>query len=139
MSSESGYKPLWALDQVLADLMRWQFGALLAERAKWQGAEPHAVSLAVQDYRRRILGACLRHAGLDPGSLVGVKGDAAAWELILVEEFLKRLEQIAPMGEAREALTRFAHGQYFKYSRRVAFLMQLDKRLPCAYGQAAGN
>lgn len=135
----SDYKPLWALDQVLADLMRWQFGEILIQRADWQGAEPHAVSQAVQDYRRRILSACLRHAGLDPGALAGVKGDAAAWEPVLVEEFLRRLEQIAPLGAAREALTRFAHGQYFKYSRRVAFLMQLEKRLPCAYGEAAGN
>lgn len=137
MSTSGTERQVWALDQVLADLLRWQFGALLMRRAGWDGPDPDRVSLAVQDYRRRILSACLRHTGLDPGALAGVKGDAAAWEPVLVEEFLGHLRQMAPFGEAEVKLRRFAHGQYFKYSRRVLYLMQLGPPLPCAYGEQA--
>jgi hypothetical protein len=135
MSGVGELREVWALDRILADLLRWQFGALLIQRAGWQAADPDRVTLAVQDYRRRILGACLRYSGLDPGALVGVRGPAATWETPLVEEFMGQLGQIAPLGEAEIKLRRFAHGQYFKYSRRVYHLMQLPPpHLPSAYG-----
>jgi hypothetical protein len=132
MSGAVAKKP-WGLIQVLGDLLRWQFGELLIQRAGWSGAEPGDVNLAVQEFRRRILAGCLRLNGLDPQALSGLPQDPAAWEPILVAEFLDDLRALAPLGSAEDKLTRFAHGQYFKYSRRVALLMQLESKLPCAY------
>ena len=124
----------WTLEQVQQDLQRWQFGALLAQRAKWEGPDPLEVDAAVQSYRRRILAAALQCAGREEGlGLPPLAGDAAAWELPLVRGFLSELESLAPMGAALAPLTRFAHGQYFKYSRRVAWLLKLEEKLPCAY------
>lgn len=133
MSGASAPAP-WDLERVLADLRRWQFGALLAERARWSAPDPLAVDQAVQAFRLRILAACLVHAGRDESLPLRLPaGDAGSWETPLVEDFLDGLKGLAPFGEAEAALTRFAHGQYFKYSRRVASLMALEAKLPCAY------
>ncbi len=119
---------------MLADLRRWQFGALLASRARWDAPDPAAIDRAVQAYRLRILAACLRHAGRPEKIEAALpEGEAAAWELHLVGGFLESLRALAPLGGAEAALTRFAHGQYFKYSRRVALLMGIEAKLPCAY------
>lgn len=131
-------KPAMTFADVLADLLRWQFGELLAQRAGWRGADPDAVTQAVQDFRRRILSACLRQAGLDPGAGYGLPADQGAWEQVLVDEFLDGLRAIAPLGGAEDKLKRFAYGQFFKYSRRVALLMDLNDRLPAVYAPKAG-
>lgn len=132
-------RPDWSFAQVLTDLLRWQFGELLMQRAGWEGADPIALNMAVQNYRRRILSACLRQAGLDPGAGHGLPQDPVAWEQIMVDEFMGSLRALAPLGPAEEKLTRFAHGQYFKYSRRVGWLLGLEQRLPCFYGPKSSD
>jgi hypothetical protein len=125
---------------VLLDLERWRFGGLLARRAGWELADPGRIDALVQAYRRRILAASLRCAGHAVPDDAGLPGDdPAAWEAPLVADFLGKLQGLAPLGEAELKLARFAHGQYYKYSRRVAWLMGLERVLPCAYAAPAGG
>lgn len=127
----------WPLERVLLDLERWRFGGLLSRRAGWDLERPERIDALVQAYRRRILAASLRCAGLEPPFEAALPGtDAAAWEAPLVADFLGSLKGLAPLGEAELKLARFAHGQYFKYSRRVALLLRLETQLPCAYAPA---
>lgn len=130
----------WPLERVRVDVERWRFGGLLARRAGWDLERPERIDALVQAYRLRILAACLRHAGRDWDLAAELPtGDAAAWELPLVTDFLGELKGLAPLGEAELKLSRFAHGQYFKWSRRVAWLMHLEKKLPCAYAPGTGQ
>lgn len=131
---------------LLRDLDRWAFGPLLAQRAAWAVPEPQAIDALVRDYRLAILQAVLKASGADfeplaveveklrplaPGASAPYERDLGAWEAALAGRFLDALEALAPFDEAEAPLTRFAHGQYFKYSRRVSYLLQTPHALPC--------
>jgi hypothetical protein len=136
---------------LLRDLDRWAFGPLLAHRAKWTLPDPDSIDGAVRRYRLAILQAVLMAAGpehlplaeamqgerlLHPDQHAPYGEAMDTWETALAGRFLQDLKAMAPLAEAELPLTRFAHGQYFKYSRRVAFLLKLPYVLPCLYAPA---
>jgi hypothetical protein len=133
---------------LLRDLDRWAFGPLLAQRAAWAVPRPQAIDVVVRDYRLAILQAVLKASGegfaplaaelqalrpLATEALAPYDRDLSAWEPALAGRFLDALEALAPFGESEAPLTRFAHGQYFKYSRRVSYLLQAPHALPCLF------
>ena len=133
---------------LLRDLDRWAFGPLLAQRAKWPVPEPAAIDALVRDYRLAIIHAVLTASGagfdalraevqalrpLADAAQAPYDQELARWETALAGRFLDSLEALAPFGEAEAPLTRFAHGQYFKYSRRVSYLLQTPYALPCLF------
>ncbi len=137
---------------LLHDLGRWTFGELLARRAQWACLDLQGIEAAVQAYRLAILQAVLKAAGPEQAALaLAVEAQRKltvnehapytqgpkAWEGALASHFLDRLRARAPFGEAKAPLTRFAHGQYFKYSRRVAYLLKLPPVLPCRFAPPA--
>lgn len=132
---------------LLHDLDRWSFGQLLADRAGWACPDAQGIEAAVHAYRLSIIHAVLRASGPEHEPLAlalnshrPLRGnehapygeDPAAWEDALAGRFLSRLRNLAPFYGAEAALTRFAHGQYFKYSRRVSSLLTLPPALPCS-------
>jgi hypothetical protein len=136
---------------LLRDLDRWAFGPLLAQRAKWTLPDPTAIDGRVRLFRLAILQAVLKAAGpeheplslaltqergLDSGLHAPYASAMEAWEPALAGRFMQDLAGLAPLADAEASLTRFAHGQYFKYSRRVAYLLQLPYVLPCLYAPA---
>jgi hypothetical protein len=136
---------------LLKDLERWTFGELLARRARWDCTEYRAIEVAVQAYRLAIMQAVLKATGsqmeplalaveqqepLDPKETAPYTEAPAAWEAALAGRFLERMRALAPFGEAEAPLTRFAHGQYFKYSRRISYLLKLPPALPASYAPA---
>jgi hypothetical protein len=137
---------------LLHDLDRWTFGELLADRAGWACQDGQGVEAAVKDYRLAIIQAVLRASGpehealaqaieerrsLRPGDHAPYGEAPVAWEAILAGRFLQRLRNLAPFYGADAPLTRFAHGQYFKYSRRVSYLLKLPPVLPCTLAPPA--
>ena len=133
---------------LLRDLDRWAFGPLLAQRAAWAVPEPLAIDGLVRAYRLSILHAVLKASGegfdslaaalqaqrpLDAAALAPYEQALPQWETALAGHFLDALEALAPFGEAEAPLTRFAHGQYFKYSRRISYLLQTPYALPCLF------
>jgi hypothetical protein len=137
---------------LLHDLDRWTFGELLTSRAGWACQDAQGVEAAVRDYRLAIIQAVLKASGPEHAPLAQAVDDQralragdhapyteapAAWEEVLAERFLQRLRRLAPFYAAEAALTRFAHGQYFKYSRRVSYLLKLPPALPCTLAPPA--
>jgi hypothetical protein len=133
---------------LLHDLDRWTFGELLATRAAWPCKDAQGIEAAVQAYRLAIIHAVLKATGpeqealalavdaqrsLGPSEHAPYAETPAAWEPVLAKRFLGRLRNLAPFYGAEAALTRFTHGQYFKYSRRVSYLLKLPGALPCSY------
>jgi hypothetical protein len=133
---------------MLKDLDRWAFGPLLAKRAQWVLEDAERIDAEVLLYRLGILLAVLKSLGAEFTALSEAVQEQRRlalseqapyseamfhWETALAGRFLERLEALAPFGEAEAPLTRFAHGQYFKYSRRVAYLLQTPAVLPCLY------
>jgi hypothetical protein len=137
--------PTEAAAYLLNDVTRWVFGEVLMKRAGWTGPTPDQVNEAVQAYRLQIMQAvCLAEPeALEPLRLaleaarpskpVALEGSHADWELALTRQFLDTLEAMAPLGPAFAPMQRFAHGQYFKFSRRVSYLLQRPYVLPCFY------
>jgi hypothetical protein len=137
---------------LLHDLDRWTFGELLATRANWGCTDGQGVEAAVRSYRLAIMQAVLKASGpeheplaLAIGAHRALRVDEqapydealAAWEAALAGRFLQRLRNLAPFYAAEAPLTRFAHGQYFKYSRRVSYLLKLPPALPCTLAPPA--
>ncbi len=137
---------------LLHDLDRWTFGELLTSRAHWACTDGQGVEAAVRSYRLAIMQAVLKASGaeheplalaieaqrsLRPGELALYDEALTAWESALAGRFLQRLRNLAPFYGSEEPLTRFAHGQYFKYSRRVSYLLKLPPALPCTLAPPA--